>query len=121
MNCSIAEEGRRALRSDKICIIKSRATGATALELGWESPQADCDDLQITAEKILAVPAVVWQRVGREPRAFAVYLPGRQRRLRVQHQVEHRHRPFAPWRRFDWYRRLPRPRRRGYFQRSSLT
>ena len=56
----MGNEAPGSLRSDKICIIKNRATGATVL--GWEPAQADCGDLQINAEKILSAPALEWKR-----------------------------------------------------------
>src|SRR6476659_6360470 len=95
MNCSIADEGRHALRSDKICIIKSRATGATALELGWESAQADCDDLQITAEKILAVPVAESRLERRGPRELGVCLLSLRRPEPARHRDHRRLPPFG--------------------------
>jgi hypothetical protein len=50
----MGNEAPGSLRSDKICIIKNRATGGAVS--GWEPAQADCGDLQINAEKTLSAP-----------------------------------------------------------------
>src|SRR5205809_356716 len=88
----MADEARRSLRSGKICIIKNRATGATALALVVESPPADCDD-QITVERILAFPAAAARPEERGPRGFGVCRLSLQRPALARHRD---HRPLPP-------------------------